>query len=158
MRKFGLISGCVVLYLASTLGSYASDLRLKVTYSNEYSVDGVQLPTDGDLGFVIKPRDVEIYAHNFADYIGKKSEGHMDFWGPVNFSVKYDTRQLTFVGTYKTHIERLTVQTDGQSTCRASISLALRPGYTQYRYEFHGLPIMVDHMRITNVRCEISVI
>jgi len=144
--------------LCSSESKAEGNIKLKLSFETEVSASGLQLPTKGALQFVMKGRDVDVYASEFGqwNYIGSKSVGHGFFYGPVDFSVQASPRALNFTGSYRTHIETAHITTDGVSQCHASLAIRLRPGQSQYDFVVAGANVHFNSVRYTNVRCELS--
>ncbi len=144
MRRL-LISSLILAGFCSSDCQAAGDIRLKLFFETSMSTHGVQFPTSGELDFVIKSHDVDVYALEFGRlrFLGSKSTGHADFYGPVAFNVQATPRQLNFTGAYKTHVETARITTDGVSQCHAALGVHLRPGYDHFEFNVAGAEINI---------------
>jgi len=148
----------ITLFLGASLQIAKADIRLKLIYDSHVEVSTMQLPTSGEIDFVLKKNDVDVYGSNLGSmfYVGSKSKGEGDLFGPIKISVHADTHRIEFVGAYRSHIEHVVITTDGVSSCSARISVALRPGHHKYEFVYGGVHVEASRMFIGNVRCELS--
>ncbi len=153
-----LIPSLILASICSNDCKAAGDIKLKLFFQTAVSGYGVQLPLNGELDFIIKSHDVDVYTSEFGHlkYVGSKSVGHGDFFGPIVFNVQASGHQLNFTGTYKTHVESARITTDGVSQCHAALSVRLRPGFDHYEFNVGGANVNLTGMHYTGVRCELS--
>jgi hypothetical protein len=137
-----------------------ADVKLRLLYADDMSMNTTQFPANGEIDFVIKKNDIEVYGNVNGDIhlVGSKSRPYGDLFGPFKFSVHASAHSLQFIGVYRSHIERAVVTTDGVSSCSATISLALKRGFSEYEYQIGGFPIRISDQRIHNVRCELTTV
>jgi len=155
-RKWTMV--LVPLFLGASVEFAKADIKLKLTYDVKYSFSTVQIPSRGEIDYVLKKNDVEVYGVNNGTpfFAGSKSKGRGYFFGPLKIGVRADAHRVEFTGTYRTHVVRAVITTDGVSSCNAELSAALRPGQSTYEYEYGALKIEISDLSYHNVRCELS--
>jgi hypothetical protein len=66
---------------------------------------------------------------------------------------------IDLYGSYKTHVTHTRVQTDGVSSCSATIQSRLKPGFSNYEYDEPGYgPVTVLSTEQSNVQCQLSIV
>lgn len=122
----------VPVFLASTSAFAAIDLQVQYLVTGTTAIGPLSRP--GSLEFVLEGNEVTVYDTSGGGraFLGTRSGRYANFFGPVVFSAQYHGRTLEFSAVYRSHVTSLRVQTDGRSSCRASVSNRLKPGHTLY--------------------------
>ena len=119
-----------------------ADVKLRLLYDDDMSTNTARFPANGEINFVIKKNDIEVYGNvnRNIHFVGGQFRPYGDLFGPFKFSVHASAHSLQFIGVYRSHIERAVVATDGVSSCRATINLALKPGFSEYGFKSAAFP------------------
>jgi hypothetical protein len=66
-----------------------ADVKLRLLYADDMSMNTTQFPANGEIDFVIKKNDIEVYGNVNGDIhlVGSKSRPYGDLFGPFKFSV-----------------------------------------------------------------------
>src|SRR5271170_4765234 len=77
-----------------------ADVKLRLLYDDDMSMNTTQFPANGEIDFVIKKNDIDVYANIHGDIhlVGSKSRPYGDLFGPFKFSAHASAHRLDFMG------------------------------------------------------------
>jgi hypothetical protein len=95
----------VPLAIFSIILPAKADMKLRLLYDDDMSMNKSQFPANGEIDFVIKKNDIEVYGNVNGDIhlVGSKSRPYGDLFGPFRFSVHASAHSLYQVPKRPTH-------------------------------------------------------
>ncbi len=163
LTRHMISGGLVGAFLFSSSLAQAKMIRLKLTYDNRVQLRLITLNNASELDFFLdgKTKNISVYYPDNGQmkFIGDRKAGHGYYFGPVDLRFVPRGGVIDLYGSYKTHVTHTRVQTDGVSSCSATIQSRLKPGFSNYEYDEPGYgPVTVLSTEQSNVQCQLSIV
>jgi len=140
-------------------GNAAGAIRLKLSYTLNATLSGAKVAVADELDFLMKGNEVEVYhvSNGAQTLIGKRSASSGDYFGHAIFSTKVSKGNLVLSGKYATHTVSATVNTDGHSTCSATVDFHRLAGHSFFEIDYPGMGnVTLIDLDASGISCMLS--